>query len=188
MDILQSLLIGIISSLISTGIISFILVYIFRIPSFDLYLDYIGTRKIDKINNTWPTLDISIINKKKLISFEKDSIYFGLYIPKYFIDNKKLHLVTTEGMKLWIVNTVAKDIFRLNNIDYLLYRGMVNLPVQPDSRVNFLRISGNTDTTTIKIYYYFETKYGRFPRFLKFGGREKIFKAGKLPYSEININ
>jgi hypothetical protein len=97
-------------------------------------------------------------------------------------------LVTTEDKKEWKVDIRGKDEFTIQNEIYLLYRGVIDLPVHPDSRTNFLRITGNfLSGARVKIYYYFETVYGRFLGSLKFGERIKKAESGKLPYSKTII-
>lgn len=184
----QAIIIGVISSLVASGLIAWWLIWIFRVPEFELYLDYIPG-KMTEAGYSVPVLDIGIFNKKWKLGFSKEEILFGLVVPVDFIENKEWFLITTEGRKKWIVDTRGKQVFSIKGKDYYLYRGSVNLPVYPQSRTHFVRIAGNFDSEEIlRVYYYFETPFGNFPNHLKFGERVKNIENGKLPYSEITIS
>ena len=180
----QTLIISIIASVIATGLVALLLVYLFRVPNFALHLDYIPQKTTGK-GVSLPVLDVSIVNKKHFIGFGAGEVNFGLFVPVSFIIDKKLFLITIDGQKEWPVDTRGKDEFTIKNEKYFLYRGVVHMAVHPDSRTHFLRIAGSfIKGNRLKIYYYFETPYGRFPKFLKFGERIKTAVSGKLPYSE----
>ncbi len=184
----QSFIASIVASLIATGIVAILLIKIFRVPNFDLHLDYIQEKKTEQ-GISLPVLDISVVNKKIWIGFSNEGIYFGLFIPKEFVSSKELFLITSRGMERWFVDPRGKEIFNINKTEYLLYRGVVNLPVHSDSRTHFLRITGSfNNDKTVRICYYFETPYGRFPTFLRFGKRIISAESGKLPYAEIGFD
>lgn len=184
----QSFITSITASIIATGIAAILLIMIFRVPNFNLHLDYIREKYTEK-GISLPVLDVSIVNKKFWIGFSNEEIYFGLFIPKCFVITKKFLLITTKGAEPWILDPRSKKILNINNTEYFLYRGVINLPVHSKSRTHFLRIVGNFESDkTVRIFYYFETPYGRFPSFLKFGKRVRTAESGKLPYSEIGFD
>ena len=184
----ESFITSIVASLIATGIVAILLIKIFRVPNFGLHLDYIREKKTEK-GISLPVLDISVVNKKIWVGFSNEEIYFGLFIPKEFVSSKEFFLITTRGMEKWSVDPRGKEIFNINKDEYFLYRGVVNLPVHSNSRTHFLRIAGHfNNDKNIRIYYYFETPYGRFPTFLRFGMRKISAESGKLTYSEIVFN
>ena len=156
-------------------------------PDFDLHLDYIPGVMKEKVYSL-PVLDISVVNKKWRLGFSKEDVLFGLIIPVDFIENKELFLVTSKGKEKWNVDTRGKQIFSINEKNHYLYRGVAHLAVHPHSRTHFLRIQGNfSRKETVRIYYYFETPFGRFPNYLKLGERKKNIESGNLPSSKVFI-
>ncbi|MBI2108591.1 MAG: hypothetical protein HYT93_00215 [Parcubacteria group bacterium] len=183
--LIETFSIGILSSLIASIVFSLWL-HFDRIPKLELDLNFIPGETITKGYKV-PILDLSIFNSKSRLGFSSGDVAFGLLFPVDFIEKKELHLITLEGEKLWKVDTRAKPIYSIDGKDYYLYRGVASLPVHPDAKTLFLRIGGNFDRGILRIYYYFETPYGRIPKKLKFGERENWIRSGKLPHKEITI-
>jgi hypothetical protein len=196
----MGIIIGIIASLIASAIFAF-LIYIIKKHYYGtkgvnltLNLNYIPGKMTPK-GYSLPILDASIVNKNDAVGFGKEEVHFGLFVPIDFINDKVLFLVTTKGQVEWIVDTRGKDKYNIDGIQYFHYRGVVGLPVHPDSKTLFLRIGGRDrvgetfeNERLIKIYYYFDTPKGRIPKYLKSGERIKNAEGGKLPFAEMKFN
>ena len=175
-------------NILASGAVAFFVVKIFRIPSFNLHLDYIRGKKIP-MGFTRSVLDISLMNKKRFLGYSADEVNFGLFIPCDFIKEKKLFLITPEGQKEWRVPVEGKTVFILGDKGHYQYRGMVRIPIYPFSRTHFLRVTGDFEKDKeVKIYYYVNTIYGKFPYFLRFGEIQKNAESQNLPFTEIHIN
>lgn len=178
---------GFLTNIVASGTVALLVIYVFRIPKFVLHLDYIKGKRIKQVHIE-PVLDISVVNKKIWIGFDSEQVHYGLFIPTKFISNKQWTRITSQGLEEWEHQIPAKTIFKINNETYYLFRGIVGLPVFPDSRIHFLRLSGDfSEDKFIRIYYFFNTPYGRFPRFIKFGEIQKSAESGKLPFVDLNF-
>jgi len=174
-------------NILAYGCATLILLYLLRIPRFKLHLKFIPEKETPAGRSS-SALNISAVNKKWWIGYAKEEVNFGLFIPADLVKNKELFWVTTKGLKKTEINAVEKHIFKINGEGYFLYRGIVHNPVYPDSRTLILRISGDFEKNKkTRIYYFFNTPYGRFPRNLKFGKITKTAEDKKLPFSEISI-
>ncbi|MEK7124386.1 MAG: hypothetical protein AAB877_01735 [Patescibacteria group bacterium] len=156
-------------------------------PSFRLNLDFIPQRRLEN-GISLPVLDITVINKKRWIGYGSGDVNFGIFVPVLFMREKKFKLITFSGHPDWSINTLGKDMFLIEDVEYFLFRGVIQLAVHPNSNVHFLRLVGDfKNGEKAKIFYYFETPYGKFPRKLKYGNKVNLAKQGRLPYENITI-
>lgn len=186
----QSFLVGILASTIASGIVAISAIKVFRTPKLELHLDFIPQKTIPE-GISLSVLDISVMNKKWWVGFGKEDVSFGLFIPTEFLNENKEMLLKTpnEGELLWTNDLRGKQKFIIQGDTYYLFRQMVHLPVYPESRIHFLRIRGNfSSDKQVKIFYYFETPYGKVPSSMRFGDRVKNAENGKLPYAVVEIN
>ncbi len=183
---------GFFTNVLAATFIAFLAIKYIKVPNFELHADFIPPKRRRNILIN-PVLDISIMNKKRFfgllqIGFNPQEVNFGLFIPIDFVKNKKFLLMTNLGEVEWMHKLEGKQPFVIDRREYYLFRGIVNLSVYPDSRVQFLRLIGDfSRDKAIKIYYYFNTPYGRFPKSLRFGAIQKSAESKKLPFSEVNF-
>ncbi len=191
---------SILSGIVVSIIIGFYLVSVFRKPKFSIILDLIMKRNTNK-----GVLDFSIVNHKKFMSYDADKVFFFLYIPTELLSvnggngerivTKEFFLTTKDGDDKWnpLFNIRDRYQYNIGNVTYYLIRGLVKLDIYPDRRTHFLRISGDFyRNITPKMYYWFSTEYGIYPRFIKskkypyikrYKGKFYDAEAGLLPYS-----
>lgn len=185
----ESFSIGILTNILSSGVVALLVVRVFRIPKLDLHLDFMpGHTK--GIYRQLPVLDVSVVNKKWWIGFGPEEVQFGLFLPTKFFNLKKMMYLKTsdEGELDWTHHLRGKLKFPINGEEYYLFRHVVHLAVHPQSRVHFLRLAGDFEKNqAVEIYYYFDTPYGRVPHQLKFGERVKSATEGKLPHKNIRF-
>lgn len=188
MDFLFQITIEALGSVLGTGLVAIWLIIAFNVPSFDLDLNFIP-RKMTPQGTSLPVLDISIVNKKWWLSFQANEILFGLFIPENFIENKNFFLVTGNGQKVWNRDWRGANRVEINGEMYVLSRQKVSLPVYRKSVTHFLRVAGNfSNNQNVKIYYYFETQYGKYPLSLKQGKKVEAAQNNKLPFATESIS
>ena len=184
---LLDLLVGTLSTALGTGLVAIVVIAVLKAPSFGLHLDFIPQKVLPE-GIRLPVLDFSIINKKWLIDFKSGEILFGIFLPADFVQKKKLQLQSDQGLLIWDLNLLGANKVKIHGKDYVLSRQRVSLPVYRDSRTHFLRVIGDFSADqNLRVYYYFETPIGRYPRYLRQGEVIETAEAGNLPYAEINL-
>ncbi|MEZ4104423.1 MAG: hypothetical protein R3B60_04010 [Candidatus Paceibacterota bacterium] len=176
----KSFLINLTASLLSAGIVAFVLIYIFKVPSFELSATYI------KVDNDANYLNFEIINNKKYISYNREEISFVLLFPDNLINNKKIYLVDSNiGKHEFILDENLQKTY-INSRLYSVVKAVIKMPVFPDSKTSFLVIEGDFNSLEKeKIYYTFDTPYGFFPN--GYTSKERI-NAKNLPFYLINFS
>lgn len=190
---------SILSGLFVSILIGLSLIYIFRWPDLTLNLDLI----MQKDTNAG-SLDFNLQNNKKFISYDRDEVYFFFYIPVRIlsrvtengekITTKQFFLITKDGSVLWkpLFNIRDRSSHIIGREEYFLVRGAVKLDIFPERKTQILRITGTFNRgENFKIYYWFSTRHGIYPRYTtssqwpfikKYEGKFEDVLAERLPF------
>ncbi|MFA4834306.1 MAG: hypothetical protein WC619_05750 [Patescibacteria group bacterium] len=169
---------SILSGLVITLIVAIFLTFILRTPNFTLTLE---TNMIPGTNEG--QTDFILKNNKRFQYYNKGEIYFHFYIPTRIIAEEdatgRLSLTKVffkdNGQQTSLIRDPNYEFkHRIPSEDgeeYFELRGVVDSNVFPERTVPVLSIRGQFNKNEdFKVYYWFSTKYGNFPRYIKYNG------------------
>jgi hypothetical protein len=163
------------SGLVIALIIAIFLTFFLRTPNFTLALEMNIVPGTDE-----GQVDFILKNNKRFQYYNKGEIYFHFYIPKRIItkEDETGHLSLTKvffrgsGQQTSLMKDPNYEFrYKIPSKDgeeYFELRGVVDLDVFPERTVPIISIRGQVDRNEdFKVYYWFSTKYGNFPRYVK---------------------
>jgi hypothetical protein len=166
---------SLLSSLLSAAIIGGFLIFIFRIPNFQLK----AYAKLNEFKNG--SLFFDVKNQKRFMAYDADDVFYKIYIPERLLigNNLQIERSTFNGWESWdaLYNFDDKDRLNIDGKIYIMINGISRLSLFPEQSVTLFRVNGNfrQRNGNYKIYFQFRTRYGFYPYFVREGWFYKRF-------------
>jgi uncharacterized protein (DUF486 family) len=178
----EGFLVNIFSGIVVAALTSVFLIYLFRVPNFEIGFDSFQRDDIGLLEGE-SVVTIMVSNQKYFLSFEKETVTYSFWIPQdLLVDGTRYFIHTPQGTRSAAIDSLTGENTKIvdsSGREYAHARSLITLPLYPRSTERVLSIIGKFDKTKpFKVCALFNTPYGRDPQV-------KDTKMGKI-YTDVN--